>query len=99
MCGAIRFRGQQVRNSQVFLAIDVARFMPLEEFTARAEKLVHMMKSTSAAPCYDEVLVAGDPEWRMEEERRRTGIPVAQGNWDGLLKAAARVNVAPLPLQ
>jgi len=97
--GAIRFRGKKVRNSQTFIAIDVARFMPLDEFTARVEKLVHMMKSTPAAPGYDEVLVAGDPEWRMEEERRRNGIPIAQGNWEGLLKAAARVNVPALPLQ
>jgi len=33
--GGIRFRGRTVRVSQTFIAIDVARFMPLEEFTAR----------------------------------------------------------------
>jgi LDH2 family malate/lactate/ureidoglycolate dehydrogenase len=38
--GGIRMRGKRVRVSQMFLAIDVARFMPLEEFTARMEKLV-----------------------------------------------------------
>ncbi|MEO8594136.1 MAG: Ldh family oxidoreductase [Candidatus Solibacter sp.] len=97
--GAIRFRGKPVRNSQVFMAIDVTRFMPLDEFTARVEKLVHLMKATPAAPGYEEVLVAGDPEWRMEAERRRSGIPIAEGNWDGLLKAAERVGVPALPLQ
>jgi LDH2 family malate/lactate/ureidoglycolate dehydrogenase len=39
------------------------------------------------------VLVAGDPEWRMEAERLRDGIPIAQGNWDMLLKTAARLKV------
>jgi len=38
--------------------------------------------------------VAGDPEWRTEAERRRHGIPIAEGNWEGLCKTAARVNVA-----
>jgi LDH2 family malate/lactate/ureidoglycolate dehydrogenase len=91
--GGIRFRGKTVRVSQMFLAIDVARFMPVEEFTARVEHLVKMMKSAPAAPGYDEVLVAGDPEWRMEAERLRDGIPIADGNWDMLLKTAARLNV------
>ena len=91
--GGIRFRGKTVRVSQTFLAIDIARFMPVEEFSARVEHLVKMMKSTPTAPGYDEVLVAGDPEWRIESERRADGIPIADGNWDALLKAAARLNV------
>ena len=57
--------------------------MPVEEFTARVEKLVNLMKATPAAPGYDEVLVAGDPEWRTEAERRQHGIPLAEGNWEG----------------
>ena len=94
--GGIRFRGKTVRVSQTFLAIDIARFMPLEEFTARMERLVGMMKTTPAAPGYDEVLVAGDPEWRIEAERRENGIPIAPGNWDLLVKAARRVGVEPI---
>jgi LDH2 family malate/lactate/ureidoglycolate dehydrogenase len=92
--GGIRFRGKTVRVSQMFLAIDIARFMPLEEFTARVEALVSIMKSTEPAPGYSEVLVAGDPEWRMEAERRKNGIPIAEGNWEALAKAARSVGVA-----
>ena len=94
--GGIRFRGKTVRVSQMYMAIDVAHFMPVEEFTARVEKLVALMKSTPAAPGYDEVMVAGDPEWRMEAERRQNGVPIADGNWDQLCKAAARVGVPVL---
>ncbi|HTP35037.1 MAG TPA: Ldh family oxidoreductase [Candidatus Acidoferrales bacterium] len=94
--GGIRFRGKRVRVSQMYMAIDVARFMPVEEFTARVEQLVRIMKSTPAAPGYDEVMVAGDPEWRIEAERRQSGIPIADGNWDLLVKAAAKVGVAAL---
>src|SRR5215472_4975698 len=56
--GGIRFRGKTVRVSQMFLAIDVARFMPVEEFTARVEELVEIMKAVPTAPGYDEVMVA-----------------------------------------
>jgi LDH2 family malate/lactate/ureidoglycolate dehydrogenase len=91
--GGIRFRGKTVRVSQMFLAIDIARFMPVEEFQARVEALVAIMKSTAPAPGYGEVLVAGDPEWRMEAERRQNGIPIADGNWEALSKAALSVGV------
>jgi LDH2 family malate/lactate/ureidoglycolate dehydrogenase len=91
--GGIRFRGKKLRISQMFMAVDVARFMPIEEFTARVEQLVKTIKATPAAPGYDEVMVAGDPEWRTEAERLRNGIPIADGNWGALLKAADRVGV------
>jgi len=93
--GGIRFRGKKVRNSQMFMAIDIARFMPVEQFTARVEELVGLMKSTPPAPGYDEVLVAGDPEWRTEAERLRDGIPITDGNWDSLCKTAEKVGVKP----
>jgi LDH2 family malate/lactate/ureidoglycolate dehydrogenase len=91
--GGLRWRGTRVRVSQTFVAVDIARFMPLEEFTARMEKLVAIIKSTPAAPGYDEVLVAGDPEWRIEAERLKNGIPIADGNWEKLVKAAETVGV------
>jgi LDH2 family malate/lactate/ureidoglycolate dehydrogenase len=94
--GGIRFRGRKVRVSQMYLAIDVVRFMPVAEFTARMETLVTQIKSTKPAPGYDEVLVAGDPEWRLEAERLKNGIPIAEGNWETLIKAGARVGV-PAP--
>src|SRR5438105_13695248 len=92
--GGIRFRGKTVRVSQMYMAIDVARFMPVEEFTARVERLVNLMKSTPAAPGYDEVMVAGDHEARTAAQRGKSGIPIAEGHWDALCKAAARVGVA-----
>ena len=92
--GGIRIRGRHNRCSQCFIAIDIARFMPVEEFTARVEQLVHLMKSTPTAPGYDEVMVAGDAEWRTEAERLRDGIPIEPGNWDLLVKTAERLRVA-----
>jgi len=91
--GGIRFRGKTVRVSQMYLAIDISRFMPVEEFTARMEHLVGVIKSTPTAPGYDEVLVAGDPEWRTEADRLANGVPIEDGNWETLLKTAERVGV------
>jgi LDH2 family malate/lactate/ureidoglycolate dehydrogenase len=87
--GGVRIAGKPSRTSQTFLAIDIARFMPVEEFTARMEKLVGIIKSTPPAAGYSEVLVAGDPEWRREADRRAHGIPVEDGNWKELCETAA----------
>ncbi len=97
--GALRNLDKTVRTSQTFLAIDIARFMPIEAFTARVEHLVNLMKTTPAAPGYDEVLVAGDPEWRAEAERGAGGIPLGEANWRALCKGAARVGVEPPPVR
>ena len=92
--GGIRFRGKPVQVSQMFLAVDIARFMPLDEFRARMDRLIRMIKSAAPARGFSEVLVAGEPEWRMEDERRRSGIPVGHGTWKALCDAADRLGVA-----
>lgn len=91
--GGIRVQGQPMRTSQFFLAIDVARFMPLAEFERRMQALVAMVKSSTTARGYDEVLVAGDPEWRAEELRRKEGIPLSDGAWNALIQAAQQLQV------
>jgi LDH2 family malate/lactate/ureidoglycolate dehydrogenase len=95
--GRIRDRGRPVRCSQMFLGIDVARFMPLDEFDARMQTLAEMVKSTPPAKGYQEVLLAGEPEWRMEEERRANGIPLEEGTWKLLVDTAARLGVTTGP--
>ncbi len=92
--GGIRIQGQPMRTSQLFLAVDVARFMPLEEFTARMQGLVGMVKSSRTAKGFEEVLVAGEPEWRIEVQRRREGIPVSDGAWQNLVQVAQKLGVA-----
>jgi LDH2 family malate/lactate/ureidoglycolate dehydrogenase len=92
----IRQHGRHSRVNHAFLAIDVARFLLPEDFHARMERLVEQVKSAAPAAGYDEVLVAGDPEWRAEEDRRRSGIPIPPGPWEALVRTAARLSV-PLP--
>jgi LDH2 family malate/lactate/ureidoglycolate dehydrogenase len=92
--GGVRVAGKPSRTSQTFLAIDIQRFLPLEEFTARMERLVATVKDTPVAAGYDEVLVAGDPEWRTEAERRERGIPVEDGNWKELCETGESLGVA-----
>ena len=92
--GGIRTAGRPARTSQLFMGIDVARFMPQEQFQARMRWLVENVKSAQPAAGYEEVLVAGEPEWRAEDLRSREGIPVPESLWEKLAAAAARLKVA-----
>jgi LDH2 family malate/lactate/ureidoglycolate dehydrogenase len=94
--GGIRIQGQPMRTSQFFLAIDVSRFMPLDALHERMQSLVTMVKSSRPAKGYDEILVAGEPEWRAEETRRLDGIPLSDGVWQNLVQAAQQLGV-PVP--
>ncbi len=92
--GGLHIKGRPMNTSQTFMAIDVSRFLPLAEFESRMEQLVAMVKSVRPAKGYDEVMVAGDPEWRTEEIRLREGIPLDPGVWQRLTALARELNVS-----
>ncbi len=95
--GGLRRLDLPMRIGQFYLALDVERFMPLEEFTARMQWVRDTLKNTAAAVGYDEVLVAGDPEWRAEDERRESGIPIEPEVWASLQETARKLGVEPPP--
>jgi LDH2 family malate/lactate/ureidoglycolate dehydrogenase len=98
--GGLHNLDRQMNTSQAFLAIDVARFLPPEEFQSRMERLVSTVKGARAAPGYSEILVAGDPEWRCEEGRLRNGIPIDSAVWERLKELAREAGVdIPSPRQ
>lgn len=92
--GGLRIQGKNMRVGQAFIAIDIKRFMPLDDFIARMRRLRDMIKNTAPAPGYDEVLMAGEPEWRSESQRSEHGIPISVPIWTKMVDLAARLNVA-----
>jgi len=86
-------QGASMRVGQFFLSIDVSRFMPMEEFTERMRKLREIVKSTPPGAGYDEVLIAGEPEWRSIEKRKIAGIPIPVPTWEKLAELATRLGV------
>ncbi|MCS7026228.1 MAG: Ldh family oxidoreductase [Bryobacteraceae bacterium] len=93
--GGIRIRSRPMRCGFAFFGVDVSRYLPIEEFQARMDRLIELVKNTPPAPGYHEVLVAGEPEWRNKEERLRNGIPLSKGVWEELIKTASKVNAVP----
>ncbi|MGA3189029.1 MAG: Ldh family oxidoreductase [Bryobacteraceae bacterium] len=95
--GGLRVKNRPMRVSHFFLAIDPARFLPMDEFQARMQDMRATVKGSRPAAGFDEVLIAGDPEWRTDAERRENGVPVSRGIWQQLTLLAESLNV-PVPV-
>jgi LDH2 family malate/lactate/ureidoglycolate dehydrogenase len=91
-------QAEPLRISHMFLAMDPKRFMKPGEFETRMGRLMDMIKSSGPVPGHDEVLVAGELEWRTEAKRLREGIPIPRPLWERLSALGAQVKiVAPEP--
>ena len=92
--GGLRQTGKPMSVSHFFLALDVAGFMPVDQFVARMRDLTGLVKASAPAKGYGEVLVAGEPEWRAETDRTANGIPISAGVWQHLCEVAGPLTVA-----
>ena len=92
--GGLRLQGRPMRVSHFFMGIDIARFMPVDVFIERMQALVATVKETAPAKGFEEVLVAGEPEWRAEAVRTHEGIPLDAGVWKHLCTVAESLGVA-----
>ena len=81
-------------NGLCFQAINIADFLPLEEFIASAQHLIAWIKSSPPAPGFAEVLIPGEPEYRTTQQRQREGIKVEDGLWEALSKTAEQVGAS-----
>ena len=95
--GGLRRLDIPMRTGQFYLALDVGRFLPLEDFAGRMQRLRDTLKNTEPAMGFGEVLVAGDPEWRMEDERTKSGVPIEPEVWASLQDTARKLGIEPRP--
>jgi ureidoglycolate dehydrogenase (NAD+) len=59
-----------------FVAVRIDAFVPLEEFMRRMKELAEALRTEPRLTDEQPVQVMGDPEKRMEDLRKRTGIPL-----------------------
>ena len=91
--GAIGPTPGPVLNGAFLLLVEVARFLPLADFTKQVTDLVAWVKSSQPAPGVGDVMVPGEPEARMARERGTHGIPVEDETWRQIEEIAAELEV------
>jgi len=91
--------GRRHRQNGFLLAIDVAAFLPLDEFTATIDDTVDAIKSLPPATGTSEILIPGERGRHTARERARAGIPLGQKVWRELSGIAGKLDVpVPAPL-
>jgi LDH2 family malate/lactate/ureidoglycolate dehydrogenase len=75
-------------NGLFIIAVDIGRFLPLEEFTAEVRDLIAYIKSCPRASGVDEILYAGERAARIRRHRLRHGIDIDPETWSRLQSVA-----------
>jgi LDH2 family malate/lactate/ureidoglycolate dehydrogenase len=72
------FRGGGVEHDlgHFFLALNPEMFLPIDEFTARVDRMIEDVKKSELAEGAKEVLLPGELEMRSREKNLREGIPL-----------------------
>ena len=81
-------------NGPFVLALDIARFRPLDEFIAAVEMQADVVNASAPAEGFDRVLLPGEPEIETRARRVTEGIPVPDRTWDDLMALAEKLEVA-----
>ncbi|MBI4367458.1 MAG: Ldh family oxidoreductase [Deltaproteobacteria bacterium] len=81
--------GERRLLGHFFMAIDIGRFCPLQDFTRRLRQMLDEVRAEPAKRPGTAVQAPGDPEKRAAAERRRGGIPVRGQDLAGLRELAA----------
>jgi LDH2 family malate/lactate/ureidoglycolate dehydrogenase len=80
-------------NGPVVIAIDPARFAPLELFREAVTEEAERVRSATPAEGFSEVLMPGDPEIREQARREAEGCVVDDTTWNALVSEAIRLGL------
>jgi LDH2 family malate/lactate/ureidoglycolate dehydrogenase len=84
-------------QNAMLIALDIAKFRPVEEFCRDVDALATLMKTQPRRPGVDEILLPGERGRRTAETRARTGVPISARVWQQLGEAAASLKVSLPP--
>jgi LDH2 family malate/lactate/ureidoglycolate dehydrogenase len=84
------------RAGHFAIAIDIARLIPIEDFTARVRQLVAELKAVPLAPGCDEIFYPGEIEARNDRVNRRQGLRLPSDTIADLRGLAAEAGLEAL---
>jgi LDH2 family malate/lactate/ureidoglycolate dehydrogenase len=81
-----------------FLAMKPNLFVSEDDYRARMDTLVERVRAVPKAQGFDEILIPGEPETRLEAHHRKSGIPYSPHDLAPLNAEAAKAGVQRLPV-
>ena len=79
--------------AHTFIALDIAWFMPVEDFKARMDAFIRDIKAAELRPGFTEILVPGEIDYRREQRYRRDGAKLDAVIFDQLAELAQTLGI------
>jgi uncharacterized oxidoreductase len=86
---------RRVWNSMLSILIDPKRLDTNNLFDKETAEFLASVRQSPAAPGFDKLRIAGEPEREMRARREREGIPVDEATWKEIHTAAAKLKLDP----
>ncbi|MFO7941362.1 MAG: Ldh family oxidoreductase [Bacillota bacterium] len=74
-------------------AMRIDALMDPDDFASRMDGFIRELRAAPLAAGEEEVLVAGDPEWRHREENLRLGVSLHRDVWSGICEVAEDLGI------
>jgi len=81
-------------NAGVFVLFNPALFVGVDHFLKESDGLTSYVRSCPTCAGVSAITLPGDPERMAKEKRLADGIPVPDGTWELITKAARDLNVS-----
>jgi LDH2 family malate/lactate/ureidoglycolate dehydrogenase len=86
----------ETNTGHCIAAIDIARFVPPQSFTAEVDRHVRDLRASQRLPGVDAIRLPGDRRAECRDERARDGVPIPPPLLAQLDKLAAELQIKPL---
>lgn len=80
-------------HGHFLLALNIEKFMPLEVYFTRIERLVHMTREVKPQPGVARVRLPGEQRWALYEQQMREGVLVEEKTLEMLAELARKYAV------
>ena len=87
---------RESNTGHFIIALDVARFLPLDVFKAEIDRHIHDLTSSKRLPGVDEIRIPGQGRVARRADRQTNGVPLAPGLIKQVDELAKTLNITPL---
>lgn len=86
----------ETNTGHAMVAIDIARFRPVDEFKADMDRHLRDLRASARLPGVETIRLPGDRRYAVRQERIAKGVPLADPLVQRLDALAAELGIAPL---
>ena len=86
----------ETNTGHFIIALDIARFLPLDAYKAEVDRHVRELKESKRLPGVDEIRMPGERRRECRADRSRDGVPLAPPLLAQLDKLAGELSIEPL---